>query len=130
MKGEIKKIDKNGRIVIPSNMQKEIGIEKDDNVVAYVKNGKIIIKKYIPKNNNTYEECLKSLIKEYRQNTFEGNAILDIYRIAELVDYYQRATSLNEKGLIYKISFELNIPKDIVQWVVSGNIKKDGNINE
>ena len=46
--GIIRNIDELGRIVVPKEIRKKLGIENTDPVEIYVEDDKIILKKYLP----------------------------------------------------------------------------------
>lgn len=46
--GIVRKVDELGRIVLPSELRKNLGIEIRDNVEIYVSGESIILKKYHP----------------------------------------------------------------------------------
>ncbi len=76
--GIIRNIDELGRIVVPKEIRKKLGIENTDPVEIYVEGDKIILTKYQPachfcgatenvtefKSKKICQECIKSL-KEF-----------------------------------------------------------------
>ncbi|MBS3873387.1 MAG: AbrB/MazE/SpoVT family DNA-binding domain-containing protein [Firmicutes bacterium] len=70
--GIVRKVDELGRVVIPIELRRTLGIEEKDSLEIYVDNEKIILKKYEPacifchsaadmvnyKNKNICRECL------------------------------------------------------------------------
>ena len=76
--GIIRNIDELGRIVVPKEIRKKLGIENTDPVEIYVEDDKIILKKYLPachfcgnpedvsdfKGKKICAECIKT-IKEF-----------------------------------------------------------------
>ncbi len=75
--GVVRKVDELGRIVIPIELRRTMGIEEKDALEIYVDNEKIILKKYEPacifcgnaeevinyKGKNLCRNCLTELIK-------------------------------------------------------------------
>ncbi len=76
--GVVRKVDELGRIVIPIELRRTMGIEEKDALEIYVDNEKIILKKYEPacifcgnaeevinyKGKNLCRNCLTELSKE------------------------------------------------------------------
>ena len=75
--GIVRKVDELGRIVLPSELRKSLGIEIKDSLEIYVSGESIILKKYLPacifcgeanevtvfKGKNICSKCLKQLKK-------------------------------------------------------------------
>ena len=75
--GIVRKVDELGRIVLPSELRKSLGIEIKDSLEIYVSGDSIILKKYLPacifcdeaneitvfKGKNICIKCLKQLKK-------------------------------------------------------------------
>lgn len=75
--GIVRKVDDLGRIVIPIELRRTLGIEIKDSLEIYVENDQIILKKYLPactfcanasgitvfKGKNVCAECLADLQK-------------------------------------------------------------------
>lgn len=76
--GVVRKVDELGRIVIPIELRRTMGIEEKDALEIYVDNEKIILKKYEPacifcgnaedvanyKGKNLCKACLTELTKQ------------------------------------------------------------------
>ncbi len=76
--GVVRKVDELGRIVIPIELRRTMGIEEKDALEIYVDSDKIILKKYEPacifcgnaeevvnyKGKNLCKSCLTELIKQ------------------------------------------------------------------
>ncbi|MGE5398572.1 MAG: AbrB/MazE/SpoVT family DNA-binding domain-containing protein [Chitinophagales bacterium] len=76
--GVVRKVDELGRIVIPIELRRTMGIEEKDALEIYVDNEKIILKKYEPacifcgnaedvqnyKGKNICQNCLTEIAKE------------------------------------------------------------------
>jgi transcriptional pleiotropic regulator of transition state genes len=74
--GIVRKVDELGRVVIPIELRRTLGIDEKDALEIYVDNEKIILKKYEPacvfcgnaehvqvyKNKNICRECIQSMI--------------------------------------------------------------------
>ena len=75
--GIVRKVDELGRIVLPSELRKSLGIDIKDPLEIYVSGDSIILKKYLPacifcgeanevtvfKGKNICSKCLKQLKK-------------------------------------------------------------------
>lgn len=46
--GMVRKVDELGRVVIPIELRRSLGIEEKDSIEIYVEHDKIILKKYVP----------------------------------------------------------------------------------
>jgi len=46
--GMVRKVDELGRVVIPIELRRSLGIEEKDAIEIYVDHDKIILKKYVP----------------------------------------------------------------------------------
>ncbi len=76
--GVVRKVDELGRIVIPIELRRTLGIEEKDSLEIYVDNERVILKKYEPacvfcgnaenvqnyKGKNICQNCLDELKKE------------------------------------------------------------------
>jgi len=76
--GIVRKVDELGRVVIPIELRRTMGIEEKDALEIYVDDEKIILKKYEPacvfcgnaeevvnfKGKNVCKTCLKSMAEE------------------------------------------------------------------
>jgi transcriptional pleiotropic regulator of transition state genes len=76
--GVVRKVDELGRIVIPIELRRTLGIEEKDSLEIYVDNEKIILKKYEPacifcgnaegvenyKGKNLCRQCMIELSKQ------------------------------------------------------------------
>lgn len=76
--GVVRKVDELGRIVIPIELRRTMGIEEKDSLEIYVDNEKIILKKYEPacifcgnaeevvnyKGKNLCKGCMTELTKQ------------------------------------------------------------------
>lgn len=76
--GIVRKVDELGRVVIPIELRRTLGIEEKDALEIYVDNEKIILKKYEPacifcgnaedvtnyKGKKICKECLATMAKE------------------------------------------------------------------
>ncbi len=59
--GIVRKVDELGRVVIPKELRRTLGIEEKDPVEIYIDGDKIILKKYLP--NAEKEDVISSLEK-------------------------------------------------------------------
>lgn len=85
--GVVRKIDDLGRVVIPSELRKTLGIDIKDGLEIYTEDNKIILKKYIPGCDacESMEEvqiigrvkmcgaCAAKLFAKHAANTIEGS---------------------------------------------------------
>ncbi len=76
--GIVRKVDELGRIVLPSELRKSLGIEIKDSLEIYTSGDSVILKKYLPscvfcgeandvinfKNKNICKNCLKQISKQ------------------------------------------------------------------
>jgi transcriptional pleiotropic regulator of transition state genes len=76
--GIVRKVDELGRVVIPIELRRTLGIEEKDALEIYVDNEKIILKKYEPacifcgnaedvtnyKGKNICKECFATMARE------------------------------------------------------------------
>lgn len=46
--GMVRKVDELGRVVIPIELRRSLGIKEKDSIEIYVDHNKIILKKYVP----------------------------------------------------------------------------------
>ena len=74
--GIVRNIDELGRVVVPKELRRKLGIANTDPVEIYVEEDRIILKKYIPvchfcgstlglrefKDNNICESCIGELL--------------------------------------------------------------------
>lgn len=79
--GIVRKVDELGRIVLPSELRKSLGIEIKDSLEIYVSGDSIILKKYLPacifcgeanevtvfKGKNICSKCLKQLMNNIKK---------------------------------------------------------------
>lgn len=77
--GIVRKVDELGRVVLPMELRKNLGIDVRDSLEIYVDGHSVILKKYLPacifcgeanniaafKGKNVCENCLKSIVKEF-----------------------------------------------------------------
>ena len=75
--GIVRKVDELGRIVLPSELRKSLGIDVKDSLEIYTSGDSVILKKYLPscvfcgeandittfKNKNICKNCLKQISK-------------------------------------------------------------------
>lgn len=75
--GIVRKVDELGRIVLPSELRKSLGIDVKDSLEIYTSGDSVILKKYLPscifcgeanditvfKNKNVCKNCLKQISK-------------------------------------------------------------------
>lgn len=59
--GMVRKIDELGRVVIPSELRKTLGIDKQDPVEIFINGDQIVLQKYQP--NTEKEEVIANLQK-------------------------------------------------------------------
>lgn len=75
--GIVRKVDELGRIVLPSELRKSLGIDVKDSLEIYTSGDSVILKKYLPscvfcgeanditvfKNKNICKNCLRQISK-------------------------------------------------------------------
>lgn len=75
--GIVRKVDELGRIVLPSELRKSLGIDVKDSLEIYTSGDSVILKKYLPscvfcgeanditvfKNKNICKNCLRQIAK-------------------------------------------------------------------
>ena len=75
--GIVRKVDERGRIVLPSELRKSLGIEVKDSLEIYTSGDSVILKKYLPacvfcgeandiitfKGKNICKNCLRQVSK-------------------------------------------------------------------
>jgi len=59
--GIVRKVDELGRVVLPKELRRTLGIEEKDPIEIYIDGDKIILKKYLP--NAEKEDVISSLEK-------------------------------------------------------------------
>lgn len=78
--GVVRKVDELGRIVIPIELRRTLGIDEKDAMEIYVDNEKIILKKYEP-------ACIfcgnASEVKHFRGKLVCKNCAMEIYEHAK-----------------------------------------------
>lgn len=73
--GVVRKIDDLGRVVLPKELRRTMGIESGDPLEVYVDGDKIILKKYIP--NAELQSVKKGLKNMDNLSKKERNEIID-----------------------------------------------------
>jgi transcriptional pleiotropic regulator of transition state genes len=77
--GVVRKVDELGRVVIPIELRRNLGIAENDSMEIYVESEKIILQKYEPsctfcgstldvlvfRNKNVCKECAENLINDF-----------------------------------------------------------------
>lgn len=71
--GMIRRVDKNGRLVIPAEMYRELGINNMDEVEIFSTESGIVIKKHYSSN---IKSDIKSLLCKYNNDNSEITKIL------------------------------------------------------
>ncbi len=80
--GIVRKVDELGRIVLPKELRRTLGIEEKDPVEIYIDGDKIILKKYLP--NGEKEDVISSLVK-MAESAKNPNVIDVIERAIKLI---------------------------------------------
>ncbi len=81
--GIVRKLDELGRITLPIELRRTLGIEERDSLEIYVEDDRIILQKYEPTDiftgskNDLYEYCGKNVSKE---------SIIEMAKMANLID--------------------------------------------
>lgn len=79
--GIVRKVDELGRIVLPIELRRNLGIEERDSLEIFIDNNKIILKKYEP--SDVFTGSMENLI-EYKGKKVSIESILEMAKIAEL----------------------------------------------
>ncbi|AHN20286.1 transition state regulator Abh [Lysinibacillus varians] len=80
--GIVRKVDELGRVVIPKELRRTLGIAEKDALEIYVDDDKIILKKYLP--NGEKEDVISSLVK-MAESAKNPNVIDVIERAIKLI---------------------------------------------
>lgn len=80
--GIVRKVDELGRIVLPKELRRTLGIKEKDPVEIYIDGDKIILKKYLP--NGEKEDVISSLVK-MAESAKNPNVIDVIERAIKLI---------------------------------------------
>lgn len=81
--GIVRKLDELGRITLPIELRRTLGIEERDSLEIYVEDDRIILQKYEPTDiftgskTDLYEYCGKNVSKE---------SIIEMAKMAKLID--------------------------------------------
>ena len=79
--GIVRKVDELGRIVLPSELRKNLGIDIKDSLEIYTSGDSVILKKYLPacvfcgeandirvfRSKNVCRNCIRLLLKQERE---------------------------------------------------------------
>ncbi len=79
--GIVRKVDELGRVVLPIELRRNMGIEIKDSLEVFVEDNMIILKKYEPA--DIFTGSMEDLI-DYRGKKVSKQSILDMARIAGL----------------------------------------------
>lgn len=79
--GIVRKVDELGRVVLPIELRRNMGIEIKDSLEVFVEDNMIILKKYEPA--DIFTGSMEDLI-DYRGKRVSKQSILDMARIAGL----------------------------------------------
>ena len=86
--GVIRRIDELGRIVLPKEIRRNLGIREGENLEIFVEADRMILKKY--SKIKDYEEMIKSV----------GNLIIQVYDNQLIVTDLEKVIYSNKDGLI------------------------------
>ena len=99
--GIVRRIDDLGRIVIPREMRRSIGIKEGDPLEIFVDGKTVILKKYRPSTEELAEECAK-FVSKIRNNIASigcygdsTTVILKSGKTATVVKHYSDAYDIN-----------------------------------
>lgn len=73
--GVVRKVDELGRLVLPIELRRSLGINDKDPLEIYVEDDKIVLKKYVP--DTEREEVKKGLQNFHRLSKKQRKDILD-----------------------------------------------------
>ena len=76
--GIVRKVDELGRIVLPSELRRTLGIEEKDSLEIFIDNDKIILKKYQPA--CIFLDTMDDLF-EYKGKKVSKKAVLELAEI-------------------------------------------------
>jgi transcriptional pleiotropic regulator of transition state genes len=79
--GIVRKVDELGRIVLPSELRKTMGIEEKDSLEIFIEESKIILRKYEP--SCVFTGNMENLI-EYKGKKVSKEAIIALASLAGL----------------------------------------------
>jgi len=79
--GIVRKVDELGRIVLPIELRRSLGIDVKDSLEIFVDDGKIILKKYEPA--DIFTGAVENLI-DYKGKKVSVSSILEMAEIAGL----------------------------------------------
>ena len=100
--GVIRRIDELGRIVLPKEIRRNLGIREGENLEIFVEADRMILKKY--SKIKDYEEMIKSV----------GNLIIQVYDNQLIVTDREKVIYSNKEGLI-QANLDKNLLKNNLQ---------------
>lgn len=80
--GMVRKVDELGRVVIPKELRRTLGIDNQDPLEIYIDGDKIILKKYLP---NAEKEDVISSLEKMAASAKNPNVIETIDRAIKLI---------------------------------------------
>lgn len=84
--GIVRKVDELGRVVIPIELRRTLGIEQKDSLEIYVDEDKIILKKYMP--NMTCS--ITGTVSDDNLSLLDGNLVLSPEGAEQLIAEIQK----------------------------------------
>lgn len=84
--GIVRKVDELGRVVIPIELRRTLGIEQKDSLEIYVDEDKIILKKYMP--NMTCS--ITGTVSDDNLSLLDGNLVLSPEGAEQLINEIQK----------------------------------------
>lgn len=84
--GIVRKVDELGRVVIPIELRRTLGIEQKDSLEIYVDEDKIILKKYMP--NMTCS--ITGTVSDDNLSLLDGNLVLSPEGAEQLITEIQK----------------------------------------
>ncbi len=82
--GVVRKVDELGRVVIPVEIRRNLGIEIKDALEIFVDNEKIVLRKYVPADCDVFTGETEDLI-EYNGKKISIETIKELAKIACLI---------------------------------------------
>ena len=80
--GIVRKVDELGRIVLPSELRRTMGIEERDSLEIFIDNDKIILKKYQP--SCVFLDTMDDLY-DYKGKKISKKAVMELAKLVGII---------------------------------------------